>query len=102
MGQSNQPVKKESVKGLHINRVLAGRYHLEKTIGSGGMGEIYLAMDNKLQRKVAIKMMLHPEEGSDNRRFELESQTIASFSDPHTIRLFDYGITEEGYPIPGD
>ena len=61
------------------------------------MGEIYLATDNKLQRKVAIKMMLHPEEDSDNKRFELESQTVAGFSDPHTIRLFDYGITEEGY-----
>ena len=97
MAKSNQPVKKESVTGLHLNRILAGRYHLEKTIGTGGMGEIYLATDRKLQRKVAIKMMLHPEEGSDNKRFELESQTIASFSDPHTIRLFDYGITEEGY-----
>ena len=97
MPKSNQPIKKDSVKGLHLNRTLAGRYHLEKTIGSGGMGEIYLAIDTKLQRKVAIKMMLHPEEGSDNKRFELESQTIAAFSDPHTIRLFDYGITEEGY-----
>ena len=97
MPKSNQPIKKDSVKGLHLNRILADRYHLEKTIGSGGMGEIYLALDAKLQRKVAIKMMLHPEEGSDNKRFELESQTIAGFSDPHTIRLFDYGITEEGY-----
>ena len=97
MAKSNQPVKKESVKGLHMNSVLAGRYHLQKVIGTGGMGEIYLAIDKKLQRQVAIKMMLHPEEGSDNKRFELESQTVAGFSDPHTIRLFDYGITEEGY-----
>lgn len=78
-------------------KVLAGRYHIERTIGTGGMGEIYLATDSKLQRKVAIKMMLHPEEDSDNKRFELESQTVAGFSDPHTIRLFDYGITTEGY-----
>ncbi len=78
-------------------RVLADRYVIERTIGTGGMGEIYLATDTKLQRKVAIKMMLHPEDDSDNKRFQLESQTVAGFSDPHTIRLFDYGITSEGY-----
>jgi serine/threonine protein kinase len=81
----------------NTTRVLANRYHIERTIGTGGMGEIYLAMDSKLQRQVAIKMMLHPEDDSDNKRFELESQAVASFSDPHTIRLFDYGITEEGH-----
>ena len=61
------------------------------------MGEIFLATDQKLQRQVAIKMMLSPESESDNKRFELESQTVASFKDPHTIRLFDYGITSEGF-----
>ena len=81
----------------NTTRILANRYHIERTIGTGGMGEIYLATDSKLQRKVAIKMMLHPEDDSDNKRFELESQAVASFSDPHTIRLFDYGITEEGH-----
>ena len=96
-GNPNPPLVKSSPKGIHLDRVLADRYKIEKTIGSGGMGEIYLATDNKLQRKVAIKMMLHPDEGSDNKRFELESQTVAGFSDPHTIRLFDYGVTDEGY-----
>ena len=43
------------------------------------------------QRQVAIKMMLSPESESDNKRFELESQTVASFKDPHT---FDYLTTE--------
>ena len=97
VGKALQPVKKEITEGSHTDRILADRYHIKKTIGSGGMGEIYLAVDSKLQRKVAIKMMLNPEEGSDNKRFELESQTVAGFSDPHTIRLFDYGVTDEGY-----
>lgn len=97
MGKALQSVKKEVTEESHTGQILAGRYHIKKTIGSGGMGEIYLAVDSKLQRKVAIKMMLNPEEGSDNKRFELESQTVAGFSDPHTIRLFDYGVTDEGY-----
>ena len=61
------------------------------------MGEIYLATDEKLQRSVAIKMMLSPEDESDNKRFQLESQTVAGFKDPHTIRLFDYGLTRDGF-----
>ena len=77
--------------------ILDNRYCVEKSIGKGGMGEIFLATDQKLQRQVAIKMMLSPESESDNKRFELESQTVASFKDPHTIRLFDYGITPEGF-----
>lgn len=77
--------------------ILDNRYQIEKSIGKGGMGEIFLATDQKLQRQVAIKMMLSPESESDNKRFELESQTVASFKDPHTIRLFDYGITPEGF-----
>lgn len=110
MSNNNIPVPENSVttpsspftqsggyRVYQLHDLIADRYKIEKIIGQGGMGAIYLAMDMKLERPVAIKMMLSPDEINDNKRFQLESKTVAGFSDPHTVRLFDYGITAEGY-----
>ena len=94
---SPQIVQSGGYRVYQLHDLIADRYKIEKIIGQGGMGAIYLAMDMKLERPVAIKMMLSPDEINDNKRFQLESKTVASFSDPHTVRLFDYGITAEGY-----
>ena len=84
-------------KSFELSGMIANRYELLKIIGKGGMGEIHLAKDLKLDREVAIKVMLSPNDPTESKRFELESKTVASFSDPHTIRLFDYGTTPDGY-----
>ncbi len=76
-----------------------GRYKLEQLLGSGGMGEVYLATDNAIRRQVAIKVIrtgatTYP--GGDTakdaaRLFQREMRTIAMLDHPNILPLFDYG-----------
>jgi serine/threonine-protein kinase len=75
-----------------------GRYRLEAPIARGGMGEIWLASDEGLRRQVALKILRQgPAMGSAAiQRFEREAKAASNLSSPHTIRIFDYGATEDG------
>ncbi|MCA9728274.1 MAG: serine/threonine protein kinase [Candidatus Eisenbacteria bacterium] len=78
-----------------------GSYHLERLLGSGGMGEVWLARHRFLVRPAAVKL-IRPEilgrggvpASSLVDRFEREAQATASMRSPHTIGLYDYGITD--------
>jgi eukaryotic-like serine/threonine-protein kinase len=81
-----------------------GSYQLVELLGHGGMGEVWRARHRLLARDAAIKLV-RPEvlgAGSEAevrtilRRFEREAQATAALSSPHTINLFDFGMTEEG------
>ena len=64
-------------------------YRIEKKIGKGGMGEVYVAEDTKLQRRVALKV-LPPEMAAapDRRaRFEREARAVAAFNHPNIVTL---------------
>jgi serine/threonine-protein kinase len=75
-----------------------GRYRLWSHIAAGAMGEVWLAEDERLGRKVALKI-LRPDtartEGAAER-FELEARSASSLSCPHTIRIYEYGASEDG------
>jgi serine/threonine-protein kinase len=81
-----------------------GRYKLQEKIGSGGMGEVWKAKHILLARPAAIKMIRAEVLGAGNgkvmatvkQRFEREAQATASLRSPHTIQLYDFGVTEEG------
>ena len=64
-----------------------GRYEIRSKIGEGGMGEVYLAQDSKLDRPVALKIL--PEELADNqdrmRRFMQEAKAASSLNHPNII-----------------
>ncbi len=82
---------------LYQSRAL-GRYKLKKRIGAGGMGEIWLAHHNALRRDVAVKI-LRPENVGDPRaiaRFEREVRATSELVHPNTVRVFDYGVTNDG------
>ena len=69
------------------NATRLGPYEILSQIGSGGMGEVYKALDTRLGREVAIKVV-----GEDfSRRFELEARTIASLNHPCICALHDIG-----------
>ena len=71
-------------------------YRVEKLIGVGGMGEVYLAFDEKLKRKVALKL-LPSEFGSDDerlKRFELEARAVSSLNHPGIVTIYDVGNFE--------
>jgi serine/threonine-protein kinase len=75
-----------------------GRYRLEKRIGRGGMGEVWVAWHEQLRRKVALKI-LRPEAGTDPHtiaRFEREVMATAELTHPNTVRIYDHGVTEDG------
>ena len=75
-----------------------GRYRLRQKIGSGGMGEVYLAEHQLLKRRCAIKF-IRPDKARDSEtlaRFEREVRMTASLSHPNTIAIYDYGATEDG------
>jgi serine/threonine protein kinase len=81
-----------------------GSYKLVELLGHGGMGEVWRAEHRLLARGAAVKIV-RPEllgMGSDTearlvlRRFEREAQATAALNSPHTIQVFDFGITEEG------
>jgi serine/threonine-protein kinase len=81
-----------------------GSYELIEQLGEGGMGEVWRARHRLLARDAAIKLV-RPEvlgaSGEDQdrlllRRFEREAQATAQLSSAHSIRLFDYGIADDG------
>jgi hypothetical protein len=75
-----------------------GQYKLKKLIGSGGMGEVYLAEHLLLKRPCAIKV-IHPEKAGDPQvlaRFEREVQATAKLSHWNSVDIYDYGRTDDG------
>src|SRR6187200_1051616 len=80
-----------------MTQVLADRYRLLETIGYGGMGIVYRAHDEVLDRDVAVKV-LHPRYAHDPdfiRRFRREARHAASLHHPNIVTIYDTGIDPE-------
>jgi len=77
-----------------------GSYHLVSPLGHGGMGEVWRAQHRLLARPAAIKLIRPDAAGGISKdtlaRFEREAQATAALSSPHTVQVYDFGITEEG------
>jgi hypothetical protein len=75
-----------------------GRYRLQAPIGKGGMGEVWLAWDPTLRRNVALKLLrLGPHAGPASlHRFEREAYATSQLQGPHTVRIFDFGASDDG------
>ncbi|HEY5619623.1 MAG TPA: serine/threonine-protein kinase [Vicinamibacterales bacterium] len=81
-----------------------GSYRLVELLGTGGMGQVWRAEHNLLARDAAIKLVRPEVLGARNdaeaklalRRFEREAQATAQLNSPHTIQLFDFGMTQDG------
>jgi eukaryotic-like serine/threonine-protein kinase len=74
-----------------------GNYKIVSHIGSGGMGEVYLARDEKLNRRVALKLVRFGIGGEETaRHFRREAQILASLNHPNIAQLYGAEITPEG------
>ena len=80
-----------------------GSYHLESLLGEGAMGQVWKAKHRMLARPAAIKLIRPETLGVGDiapevtlRRFEREAQATAMLRSPHTIQLYDFGVSDEG------
>lgn len=81
--------------------MLADRYEIVGRIGSGGMADVYKALDHKLNRNVAVKVM-KPEFQSDSTfisKFRREAQAAAGLANPNIVNVYDVGEDEGSYYI---
>ncbi|GLW12100.1 serine/threonine protein kinase [Microtetraspora sp. NBRC 13810] len=76
-----------------VGRLLDGRYRVESRIARGGMATVYLALDIRLDRTVALKIMHQSlaEDPAFVRRFIGEAKSVASLSHPNVVQVFDQG-----------
>ena len=90
------------VDAEQLNEALAvGSYRLVSTLGSGGMGEVWLARHRFLVRPAAVKLIRHdvaPGAAREQlvRRFEREAHVTAALRSPHTVQLYDFGVNDTG------
>ena len=94
-------VDQPAVKSPSLIGQKVATYRIEKMLGAGGMGQVYLAFDEKLRRNVALKIL--PAEYGKNdervRRFELEARAISKINHPNIVTIYDVGNAEGIYYI---
>ncbi|AKU17135.1 Stk1 family PASTA domain-containing Ser/Thr kinase [Luteipulveratus mongoliensis] len=76
-----------------VGRVIDGRYRVQSHLADGGMGTVFIAMDERLDREVALKVM-RPDLARDDAfvaRFRREARSAARLSHPHVVSVFDQG-----------
>ncbi|MBM4398265.1 MAG: serine/threonine protein kinase [Deltaproteobacteria bacterium] len=77
------------------------RYLLAGKVGEGGMGSVYLALQEPLNREVALKLISGVETGAQMiARFEREARAISALDHPNIVKLYDYGVGDLGFQVP--
>lgn len=82
------------MSSLTTGTMLEGRYRIANRIASGGMSTVYAAIDTRLDREVAVKVM-EPSFASDEafrKRFEREARAVARLNHPNLVNVFDQGV----------
>jgi serine/threonine protein kinase len=80
--------------------VIAGKYRVLHIIGSGGMGTVWQGVHVTLGTRVAVKFIRpqFAEQPEARARFEIEARAAARLQSAHAVRVFDYGLSEDGLP----
>src|SRR4029453_16868616 len=89
---------------MAIRRMLvAGRYRLHEPVGTGGMGRVWMARDEMLDRDVAVKEFVPPDGKTDDEKNRLRDRTLrearsaARLNHPHVVRIYDV-VHADGLP----
>jgi serine/threonine-protein kinase len=90
-----------AVSDTLINTLFDGRYRIMRKLGTGGMANVYLAEDQELGRRVAIKILTDRHAGDDQfvERFRREAKNAAGLSHPNIVSIYDRGEAEGTYYI---
>jgi len=85
----------------HLPRTLGGRYRLERQLGAGGFGAVYAAIDEALDRQVAVKVIREDGVAHPDRvpRFRAEARLAAQFVHRNAVTVHDFGIAGKGRPF---
>ncbi|PSB57917.1 serine/threonine protein kinase [Chamaesiphon polymorphus] len=77
------------------------RYRLDRRLGGGGMGDVFLATDTRIGQQVALKLLKDNlvESPEMIQRFEHEIAICAALHNDHIVKIMDSGVTPEGYPF---
>lgn len=77
------------------------RYRISKCLSMGEMGEVYLAIDNKLNQPVALKLLKQslPESAQMYQRCKHEVKLRAALNSEHIVKILDFGADSEGFPF---
>src|SRR5256714_11307874 len=103
--RTNTRARAEAPPGLTLSgeegRKAIGRYEVVKTIGKGAMGVVYKARDPLLDRVVAVKTIISPQQQGRRvrsaflERFQREAKAAAKMSHPAIVTIFDVGVDED-------
>ena len=98
-GPYSNEVQGESQTAIRVGEII-GNYKILAPLGRGGMGEVYLAQDTRLGRKVALKLLPKQLIGDEERlrRFEREARSASALSHPNVCVVHEIGETSEGRP----
>src|SRR5271154_4570932 len=92
---SSDPVADNPGRKVLAPGTLIGAYRIEAPLGEGGMGTVYRALDTKLNRPVAIKVLSDDlADAEARRRFQREAQMASSLNHPHILTVYDVGEFE--------
>lgn len=84
----------ESLEG----KLLSGKYRVQRLLGEGGMGEVFLAEHEAIGKRVAIKVLRSEQAQKDDvvERFRLEARSASRIQHPNVVQVFDFGQIEDG------
>lgn len=90
----------EKITDELVGSILAGRYQILEEVGKGRIGVVFKAIDERLGRTVAIKLLYQDVTGNETgiARFEREARATGCLSHPNIVTLFDFGLSEDNYP----
>ena len=97
MNDPSEPTPTPAATSL-VGQVVSGRYRIQKLIGEGGIGAVYLAEHTHMRKRVALKL-LHAEMSTDEEvlaRFRREAEAAAHVEHPNVAAATDFGQTEDG------
>lgn len=98
-GTERRP-RRRTERGSLEGVTLAGRYHLVRKLGKGGMGKVYEAEDEQLERRVAVKVLADPDANQSTvKRMLREARAAARLKHTHVIQVWDLGKNpDDGMP----
>ncbi len=80
--------------------VIGGKYRVDRLIGTGGMGTVWVGVHAALGHKVAIKFIkpAYAQHPDARKRFEIEARAAARLKTKHAVQVYDFGVTDGGLP----